>query len=323
MLNRLIIAAVVLAVVSGCSKSLRTTVPTPGAPPMEAELWQEPTDLAQRDLFHGPGGAAGMPPGTTFQFVKTDTGGYSPGYEVRDANGRTWDVKLGKEAQPEIVTSRILWAIGFHQPPSYYVSNWTLTGGISGPQEAGRFRPVPEGATVVDDWSWYENPFVGSRAFKGLVVANLLMGNWDWKTSNNKIYEYRDGSQPARRYVVRDVGASLGKFTSPAILRVFRMRGMQGTRNDLEGFEEQGFIKRMTEGEVEFDYKGIYSDVVKSVHPDDVVWTMRLMSRLSDQQWAEAFRAGGFTPEQTERYVRKIKQKIAEGLSMTRTADAR
>ena len=319
MLSRLTIVVALLAAVTACSKSLRNTV-TPGAAPSEAELWQEPTDIATRDLFHGPGGTAGAPSGTTFQFVAADKGGYSPGYDVRDAQGTVWSVKLGKEAQPEVTTARVLWAVGFHQPPSYYVREWTLTGQQAGPQEAGRFRPELPNAKVIGDWSWYENPFVGSRPFKGLVVANLVMTNWDWKTSNNKIYEYRDGAGPAHRYVVRDVGASLGKLTSPVLLRMFRLRGMQGTRNDLEGFEEQGFIERMTENEVEFDYKGIYGDVVESVGHADVVWAARLLAGLTDAQWNDAFRAGGFTPEQTERYVRKIKSKIDEALSLGKIA---
>ncbi len=36
----------------------------------------------------------------------------APGYEVRGPDGRTWDVKLGAEAQSEVVASRVLWAIG-------------------------------------------------------------------------------------------------------------------------------------------------------------------------------------------------------------------
>jgi len=48
--------------------------------------------------------------------------------------------------------------------------------------------PKGSGDTVVGDWSWYDNPFMNSREFRGLVVANLILNNWDWKTSNNKIY---------------------------------------------------------------------------------------------------------------------------------------
>ena len=87
-----------------------------------------------------------------------------------------------------MTTSRILWSVGFHQPPTYYMSEWQLSGEEAGVQPGGRFRPTLSGHEVVGDWSWYDNPFLGSQEFRGLVVANLILNNWDWKTSNNKIY---------------------------------------------------------------------------------------------------------------------------------------
>jgi hypothetical protein len=260
------------------------------------------------------------PPEAAFAFVAEDTSGWSPGFDVRDASGMEWSVKLGPEAQSEVVSSRILWAIGFHQPPTYYVDRWSLTGAQSGPQAPGRFRPDLPDREVVADWSWYENPFVGSRPYGGLIVANLILNSWDWKTSNNKIYELHEPvNGTRRRFVVRDVGASLGKTTYPTILKWFRLRGFgQGTRNDLADFEEQGFIRRVHEdGRIEFDYRGIYRDVIDTVTLEDIRWTCELMSRLSDRQWSDAFRAGGYDAQQTERFIAKIKSKIAQGLNVS------
>ena len=61
---------------------------------------------------------------------------------------------------------------------------------------------------------------------------------------------------------------------------------------------------------VEFDYRGIYRDVVNTVTPADVAWTCGLVERLSDAQLEDAFRAGGYTGEQSTRYVRKIREKV-------------
>jgi hypothetical protein len=314
--STLILAWVALA--SGCSRPLRQTSSLiPDQPPM-AELWEDPADLASRDLLHGPGGAAGVPKGP-FLFVAEDTSGFSAGFDAKDADGLEWSIKLGAEAQSEVATSRLLWAIGFHQPPTYYLEKWTLTGAMAGEQPAGRFRPKLPGHEVVADWSWYENPFIGSRQYGGLIVANLMLNSWDWKTSNNKIYTLpgRDG-RVRRQYVVRDVGASLGKTTYPRILKWFRLRGFgQGTRNDLRGFEEAGFIKRVDGTRIDFDYRGIYRDVIDSVTPADVRWTAGLMTRLSDRQWDDAFRAAGYTPEERRRYIAKIKEKIGQGLALS------
>jgi hypothetical protein len=284
------------------------------------ELWQEPLNIGQRDLFHGPGGSALMPRDGTFTFVARDTSGWSPGFDVRSADGTDWSVKLGPEAQSEVVSSRILWAIGFHQPSTYYLERWSLTGQEAGPQPPGRFRPSLARQTVVADWSWYENPFVGSRAFGGLIVVNLVLNNWDWKTSNNKIYELSEPERGVRRwFVVRDLGASLGRTTYPGVLKWFRLRGFgQGTRNDLDGFEQQGFIKRLdSELRPEFDYSGIYRDVIDTVTAADVRWACGLLQKLTDEQWRDAFRAGGYTSEQTVRYVTRIKAKIAQGIALT------
>ncbi len=311
----------VIAVVSfvACGRLTRDVrlVPDPSA--TLDQLWQEPLDITSRDLYEGPGGSALRPKKTTFTFVARDTGGWSPGFDVRSDDALDWSVKLGPEAQSEVVSSRILWAIGFHQPPTYYLEQWTLTGAESGPQPAGRFRPSLEGREVTGDWSWYENPFVGSRPFAGLVVANLILNSWDWKTSNNKVYQLSTPVNGVRRwFVVRDLGASLGRTTYPPLLKWFRLRGFgQGTRNDLEGFEAQGFITAVDEdSRPRFDYQGIYRDVIGKVTLADVRWTCMLMSRLTDAQWRDAFRAGGYNPDQTARYIAKIKAKIAQGLEV-------
>ena len=318
---RLLTAALVASVaVSGCGRLSRDVKLAPDPAASIDQLWQEPRDIAQRDLFHGPGGAELLPKGTAFEFVAADTTGFSAGFDVRDASGVEWSVKLGPEAQTEVVTSRILWAIGFHQPPTYYVPEWSLKGAVTGPQEAGRFRPDVKGREVTGDWSWYENPFVERREYRGLIVANLVLNNWDWKTSNNKIYQLEkpvDGV--SRMFVVRDVGASLGRTKYPAILKWFRLRGFgQGTRNDIEGFESQQFIKGV-DGEMrpKFDYRGIYRDVIDTVTLEDVAWTSRLLNQLTDKQWQDAFRAGGYNPEQAGRFITKIKAKIARGLEVS------
>jgi len=320
-LSRSAVAWVLLLLsASACLRpNIRATVEDPSAVQI-AQIWEAPTDLEERDLFHGPGGSSLMPdPSLPLEFISEDRSGYSPGYDVRDAEGVTWSVKLGPEAQPEAAVSRLLWAVGFHQPPTYYLPTWTMTGGPRGHKPPGRFRPDLAGWKVVADWSWYENEFVNTQPFKGLVVANLMLNNWDWKTSNNKVYEVDEGGNGASRriYVVRDVGASLGKTSFPKFLGWFPMRGLgQGSRNDIEDFESQGFIKRVDGERVEFYYRGIHQDVLDTLSRNDVVWVSRLMSRLSDRQWNDAFRGAGYSDDHTRRFVAKIKSKVADSLKL-------
>jgi hypothetical protein len=297
---------------------VRQVAPAAGDTVQISQLWQQPDDLARRDLYHGPGGSDLHPSDPTFHFVRVDSSGASMGYDVRDGRGLAWSVKVGVEAQSEVAVSRILWAIGFHQPPIYYLPAWTVHGAPAQVKtEPGRFRPELSDAKVVGDWSWYENPFVGTRQFGGLIAANLILTNWDWKTSNNKIYELAVPRNDVRRwYVVRDLGASLGRFTYPRMLEWTRMRGFgQGTKNDLAGFEQQPFL--VVDGDQsKIDYRGIYGDVVKTVSAADIRWACELLARLSDQQWHDAFRAAGYTPEHAARYAKKLKEKVAQGLAL-------
>jgi hypothetical protein len=42
----------------------------------------------------------------------------------------------------------------------------------------------------------------------------------------------------------------------------------------------------------------------------------RLFSRLSDRQWNDAFRAAGYQQELRDRYIKKIKEKVAQGAAL-------
>jgi hypothetical protein len=291
-----------------CAPPLRSTLAGPPIPQQLAEFWIDPHSTEQRNLYDGPGGGDLAPTsGSTFTFKHRDTTGHSPGYDVVDEQGLEWSVKLGKEAQTEVVASRILWAIGYHQPPTYHLSDWMLSGAgaETGRKGSARFRPELPGARVVDDWSWHENPFVGTRAYRGLVIANMLMNNWDMKTAQNKIYEFDRPANGIRRwYVVRDLGASFGKPRWPT-----------GTKNDVEHFEKHGFIREVRNGHFRFHYHGRHSELFRDLTAADMRWICLRLSELTDDQWSDAFRAGGYDEETAARYIRRLRQKIAEGLA--------
>jgi hypothetical protein len=285
-----------------------------------AELWQEPIDLLERDLFAGPGGAALAPSAdTVFDFVSFKTSGTNPGYEVRDGTGRLWSVKLGVEAQAEVTTSRLLWAVGFHQPATYYLPEFTMDGILGGTRKDARFRTDVDPWRPGGEWSWYENPFAGTQPFRGLIVAQLILNAWDLKTPNNRIYLSTDASmRPNRQFIVRDVGASLGAARQFGLFHRLGTRGFQGSKNDIEDFERQGFITGVEGNRVRFDYRGVNDALFNRLTVADVVWTCELFARIPDTHWHDAFRAGNYAPAVAERYIRTIKNKIAQGLALTR-----
>jgi hypothetical protein len=301
--------AIVLASFTGCAPVVRSTADRPLTAQELAQLWVEPRDIATRDLLYGTGGPDLQPAdGATFRFDSLDTTGFSRGYDVEDEQNREWSVKIGPEAQTEVTASRLLWAVGYHQPPVYYVRRWTLTDGPdAGPQVPGRFRAELENTDVVADWSWQQNLFVGTRPFRGLVALNLLINNWDLKETNNKIYQVGSRADgPSRQYIVRDLGAAFGKS------RWFPY----GTRNDVEDFESQDYVLGVERERVRFDYRGRHRELLADITPSDVVWICRWVARLSDRQLDDAFRAGGFDEGTRARFVRKLKQKVAQGLAL-------
>ena len=87
------------------------------------------------------------------------------------------------------------------------------------------------------------------------------------------------------------------------------MRGLgQGSRNDLEDFEAQGFIERVEGDRVEFVYRGIHQRLIERLTPADVVWVAD-GGGLSDAQWQDAFRAAGY-PEDQRRPSRRSRARL-------------
>jgi hypothetical protein len=300
--------------VTAIALALVALSPAPGAIAQAAiaELWVPPGNIAERDLFLGPGGPKDVPSkGGRYVVVGQDTSGNSSGYDVKDEQGRRWDLKLGIEAQPEMVASRVLWAIGYHQPVMHFLPTWKK-GDDPTPQSSARFR-LQSDHDSDGYWKWRDNPFADTRELRGLLVANLVLNNWDLKDDNNRIYTAPRGSQAPRRwFVVQDMGAALGKAAFPG-----------GNRNNIEGFESQTLIESIDDGVVRFDFDGRNNEALEGITPADVAWACGLLSRITDRQWADAFRAAAYSPDLAQRYITKLKAKIAEGVALAPRRGAR
>ena len=307
------LAAAAAAVTLACASAPRSSLEREASSDEMAQLWIEPEDISKRDLFDGPGGPALRPkPGATYQFLSKDTRWYSWGWKVKDAAGMEWSAKYGPEAQPEVVVSRLLWAVGYHQPATYYVEYWSLAGSNEdGPKTPCRFRPDPPGRKNLGEWQWKKNPFVGTRPYGGLITLMRMVNNWDLVDRNNTIYEFKQPQDGARRwYVVKDVGAALGKTGGLGFER-------QGSKNDIEGFEKQDFINGVKGGRVQFDDAGsLHRDLYGNVTVADVRWICERLSRLTPEQWKDAFRAARYPDDVAGRFIRKLQEKVAYGMSL-------
>ena len=116
--------------------------------------------------------------------------------------------------------------------------------------------------------------------------------------------------------MVRDVGASLGQARQFPLFTLLGTRGLQGTKNNIADFEQQGFITSVDGDRVAFDYRGRNGVLVNLIRVRDVIWTCELLARIPDGHWQAAFRAGHYSADESERFIRKIKEKIEQGLAL-------
>jgi len=293
-----------------CTPSVRATMPPWDA--RMSELWQRPRDLRERDLLYGPWGPEHAPdPRARYRLVGVTDHGANPGVTVRDSEDRVWSVKQpphdgqAAEDQIEVVLSRVLSAVGYHQPPVYYLPMLTVeTEGGSEVIPGGRLRLHDESLKTLGEWSWQQNPFVDTYPYQGLLVILTMFNRSDFKNENNVLYGVDvAGSGPDRWYVVRDLGAALGETSKLA-----------PPSGDVAVFEREPFMLGIDNGFVRFSYRGWHQELFDGrITARDVRWAADLLAGLSAAQWSDAFRAGGYDPATAARFIRRLQEKIADG----------
>jgi len=300
-----------------------------------AMLWQAPEDIRSRNLFYGPGGKDHTPH-SVFTFMKEDLDGTNPKFTVRDENGVKWKVKMGIEARPEVVATRLVWAVGYGANEDYFlpeikVENMPahLHRGQNLVTDGGtlhniRLKRYLKNEKKVGDWRWRSNPFAGRRELNGLRVMMALLNNWDLKDVNNSIYEEKlipGSGSPAEVYVVSDLGASFGTTG--------RGWPRSKAKGNLESYSHSKFITKITSEFVDFNVPTrpafIYFFslpefisrmrlrwIGRRIPRSDARWVGQLLAQLSSDQIRDAFRAAGYSPEQVEEFTKVVEARIGE-----------
>lgn len=294
-----------------------------------ALIWHDPGNIPSLNLYYGVGGKEHEPAAGVFKFIKEDINGTAPKFDIEDSKGVKWRAKVRIDAKTDTAVSRLFWAVGYFVTENYYLPQVQVQGlnkhSISRGQQYISDAGVLQGARLKlrgkeekkqGNWSWYQNPFVGTREFNGLRVMIALTNNWDLKEVNNGIMKEKgDGLH----YVVTDLDASLGK-TGNYFTR---------TRGVLKDYEQSKFIQKVDPETVDFHLSSrpfILSvfdfwnyrtrtkmqQIVKHIPRADAKWIGGLLGQLSTKQISDAFRASGFSPEEIEGYTKVVKERIAE-----------
>lgn len=332
--NRWFVLLASLAIISAVSLEVFSTVNSKKKkrqhPQKSAVLWRDPGNIRNRDLYYGPGSKA-TAPAPPFRFVKEVKDGSNPKFEVEDANGAKWRVKLGPEAQAETVSSRILWAVGYNAEESYYLDRARVDGlkklsrgqkYVDGDSVRGaRFEPRRKDIERGKEWGWSKNPFKNTRELNGLKTMMVLLNNWDTFKKNNKVLH--DKNTGEARYTVTDLGATMGKAAGA---------GGGRSKNNAQDFQRQRMVSKVEGDKVKFNYDvkpkklGLLSIVyppyflrqrkatnqMQKVPINDASWVGSQLAQLSDNQLRDSFRAAGYDKATTEAYVRALRSRINE-----------
>jgi hypothetical protein len=288
-------------------------------------IWHDPGDISSQNLRYGPGGQAHEPAGK-FKFIKEDKEGTSAKFDIEDEQGVQWRAKLGEEAKPETAAARLLGAVGYFSDEDYYLPELR----VDGMQKLSRGNKfvsadgVIRGARLkrhkkqkkIGNWSWFHNPFVGTKELDGLKTMMALINNWDLKEINNAIYEEQGG---VRYYEVSDVGATFGRTGNP----------FTRSKSNLKDYRGSKFIQKTASERVDFSLhsrpfflaaidvpnyitRTKMQGIVKKIPRTHAHWVGQLLGRLSAEQIRDCFRAAGYSPDEVEGFAKVVEGRIVE-----------
>jgi hypothetical protein len=289
-------------------------------------LWREPTDIASRDLYWGPGGEEHRPR-PPFRFDKEDLEGSSPKFTVTDQDGVKWKVKLGQEARSETAAARLTWSVGFFTNEDYLLPVLRVEGmpqlrrgqklvAPDGSMYNARLKRQNKDEKKLGIWAWRDET-LASRQLNALKVVMALLDNWDLKDENNAVYQERG----ERIFLVSDLGASFG---TPG-----RSWPRSRAKDNLKEYRRAAFIRYLTDETIDFAtparprfvYLLSWHEYFQRIHLEslgrniprqDAWWIGQLLGCLSPKQIRDAFRAGGYSPAEVEQFAQVTEGRIAQ-----------
>ena len=103
-----------------------------------------------------------------------------------------------------------------------------------------------------------------------------------------------------RRFIISDLGATFGK-TGGIISR---------SRNKPSDYVKAEFVRGVKGNVVDFNYGGKMGKAFDGITVDDAKWLASWLSRLSDEQLKDAFRAANYTPEEVDQLAAAVRARI-------------
>jgi hypothetical protein len=271
-------------------------------------MW-EPTNISRRDLFWGPGGREMQPDVSRVTFIKEEKGGHNKKYRIKDAAGRTWVAKLGREAQPETAAVRLISALGYKTEINYLVPTLTIPG--KGTFKNVRLEARPDNVERLETWKWKDNPFSGTNELQALKIMMVFLNNWDVLDLQNKILLVDRGGRGGKQlqYIISDLGSTFGKLGNNNLPIIYRFGRKT---NNPQKYLNSSFVKGTKEGFLKLAYKGKNRGIFKNISLLSARWLADLLVQLSDKQIEDMFRAANYTPSQIAMLKQGVKKRIQQ-----------
>lgn len=249
---------------------------------------------------------------------------------MRDGNGMKWIIKLGEEARPETVASRLVWAAGYFTDAEYLLPAVQVEG-IPGHVHRGEALIGPNGGMTnarfkhetgkkIGTWDWRDNPFTNTQPLNGLRVLMAVINNWDLKDSNNAVHQSPNDPEDLV-YEVSDLGASFG---SPG-----RERTRAASKDSLDAYRHSRFIDGFTPSVIDFEVprrpalillvepRDFFSRlglrwIGRDIPREDAKWMGGLLARITPEQLRDAFSAAGYRPDEVDGFIAVLRERIAQ-----------
>lgn len=301
-----IISLVIILLISATAAVAQKEKPKTEQPKGKPVMW-ETVNIAERDVFLGPGGKSMKPNLSKITFIEEEKKGASKKYRIKDGSGRIWVAKLGKEAQPETAAVRLLWALGYKTEVNYLVPKITIPG--EGTFKNVRLEARPEEIERLDEWQWKDNPFIGTNEFQGLKMMMVFFNNWDVVDVQNKILAVDGETGKDLHYIISDLGATFGKLGNNNLFIIYRIG--RKTNNPAK-YLDSSFIDDVKDGKIDLAYKGKNRDLFNDVTVEQGRWLADLLNQLTDKQIQDAFRAANYSRVDRKTLVAAVKARIAD-----------
>ena len=286
-----------------------------------AKIWEDRGVLTPSKIYWGAPGLSSDPlprlPAPPFSKFEPDVNGKATTAKAKmtDSKGVKWTAKFGEEDHSDTIAPRLAWALGFGAVEGYYLEKGPIQGidpnaklgilkDIIQPDGTfsggGRFKRHNKDFDTVEDakgedmtWDEAHNPGVPSEQLSGLLIFEVMVGNWDAQPKNCKIYHTDGPSGSENWYIVSDLGATFsGGPKKKYVLADYQ--------------KDPSFVKSVSKDEVELKFDAVIHSQAKlhqKIPLAHAQWFRKQLSKLTDEEIQAAFDAGYATAGLNQAYA--------------------